>query len=63
MTVRVNVDGGTNAGSKRPPAAPAAQWVHLCPAQLDAGLPRSVVLSGHFRNCPGCYRPRPQVTS
>jgi hypothetical protein len=55
----VTVEGGTNAGSKRPLREPARQWVHLC--AMRGG--ESVYLSGHFANCPACYCKRPAATS
>jgi hypothetical protein len=57
--IGVRVANGTNAGVKLPPAPAAHPWVHLCPVKIDAGMPKSVVLSGHFRNCPACYTRRP----
>lgn len=61
MSLGVNVQGGTNAGTRRPPAQPASSWVHLCPGpdRERAGMPVNVVLSGAFRNCPACYTRRP----
>lgn len=54
MAVGVNVRGGTDAGRRRPPAAPANAWVHLCSKTGE-----SAFLAGYFRNCPACYRRRP----
>lgn len=55
MSLRVNVADGTNAGRRRPPAAPANEWAHLCRSANGATL----ILSGRFRNCPACYTRRP----
>lgn len=61
MSLRVNVADGTNAGRRRPPAAPANEWAHLCRDANGAtsGMPVTVILSGRFANCPACYTRRP----
>lgn len=52
----INVEGGTDAGRKRPPPGPAEEWFCLCPSPFAEGAklnPRYLVA------CPDCKAERP----
>lgn len=54
MSLRVNVQGGTGGGARKPPQEKPQPWECDC---LDNGKPR--LRPGYLRNCPDCKKKRP----
>lgn len=51
-----HVQGGTNAGRKRPPKPTPRPWLHVC---TETPLTGGRELAGYMTRCPDCPTKRP----